>query len=137
MLFAGLLAGACATGDGAGSPGSGPSGPDTPVSNGNGGTTPTVSAAGRGTAIIAVSDPSGQPLALIPVEVHTIGWPMPSELAIDIARMTDQKGEYLWTHLPPGEYEFIVRVPGGTGMASKRVTMVAEQTTRIEMVLAK
>lgn len=91
--------------------------------------------AGKGTAVIAVADPAGKALPLIPIEVRTVGRPMPAELAIDIARMTDDKGEYHWLNLPPGQYEFTAREPGGTATASKTVTIEADQTARVELTL--
>ncbi|MFV2011052.1 MULTISPECIES: carboxypeptidase-like regulatory domain-containing protein [unclassified Micromonospora] len=91
--------------------------------------------AGRGTAIIEVRNPAGEPLPVIPVEVRTVDWPMPAGLSEDIARMTDARGEYIWTDLPPGEYEFTVRVPGEDVAAARRVTVAADETSRVPMTL--
>ncbi|WJK40264.1 carboxypeptidase-like regulatory domain-containing protein [Solwaraspora sp. WMMA2056] len=138
VLFVGLLLAGCAT-ESSGSPGpSASTGPDTPVSDPRQPEAPSASpgsAAGRGTAIIEVRDPAGEPLPVIPVEVRTVDWPMPAELAEDIARMTDARGEYTWTDLPPGEYEFTVRVPGEDVVAAQRVTVVADETSRVPITL--
>ncbi|WP_442935328.1 carboxypeptidase-like regulatory domain-containing protein [Micromonospora sp. CPCC 206061] len=132
MQLIGLLASGCGTA-GAGSQHSASS--DTPVSDGDRGTAPVTPAAGHGTAIIVVRDLSGDLLASIPVEVRTIGRPMPAALAIDIARLTDSQGEYAWTGLPPGEYEFTVRIPGGHQATSKRGIITAGQTVRVDVSL--
>ncbi|WP_326555182.1 carboxypeptidase-like regulatory domain-containing protein [Micromonospora sp. NBC_01813] len=138
LLFVSLLLAGCAT-ESSSSPGpSAPIGPDTPVSDQRQPEVPSASpgsAAGRGTAIIEVRDPAGEPLSVIPVEVRTVDWPMPAELAEDIARMTDARGEYTWTDLPPGEYEFTVRVPGEDVAAAERVTVVADETSRVPITL--
>lgn len=142
-LLVGLLVGCAAphgddtAGSPAGSSTGGDSGAstgrDAPVSDADGPSSTAGPVAGLGTVIITVRDPAGAPRALIPVEVRTVGWPMPAALAIDIARMTDNHGEYVWTDLPPGGYEFTVRVPGGTQQASRRVTVVADRTTPVTL----
>jgi hypothetical protein len=142
LMVVALLAAGCG---GATGPASNiPAGPDTPVSDtpgsggpgadrGGGGAT---ASAGRGTAVITVRDPGGEPLALIPVQVATTGGrPMPEELAIEIARMTDARGEYTWTNIPPGAYEFTVRVPGGDKTASKPATVTAGRSVRVDLTL--
>ncbi|WP_348650104.1 carboxypeptidase-like regulatory domain-containing protein [Solwaraspora sp. WMMA2080] len=138
VLIVSLLVAGCAT-ESSNSPGpSVPTGPDTPVSDQRSPEGPSASpgtVAGRGTAIIEVRNPAGEPLPVIPVEVRTVGWPMPAELSEDIARMTDARGEYAWTDLPPGEYEFTVRVPGEDVAAAQRVAVVADETSRVPMTL--
>jgi hypothetical protein len=131
-LLAGLLAGGCGTTGAGGEPASSA---DSPVSDRDGVTVTRGPAAGSGTAVIAVADPSGKPLSDIPVEVRTIGRPMPAALAIDIARLTDARGEYTWGDLPPGEYEFTVRIPGGDQTASRRATVTAGGTVRLDITL--
>lgn len=108
---------------------------DSPVSDRDGVAASSGPAVGSGTAVIAVRDPSGKSLASVPVEVRTVGWPMPAALAIEIARLTDARGEYTWSELPPGEYEFTVRQPGGDQTASRRVTVTAEETVRVDITL--
>ncbi|MFV2022622.1 carboxypeptidase-like regulatory domain-containing protein [Micromonospora sp. LOL_023] len=145
MLFVSLLVAGCAT-ESSNPSGlsntpdpSAPTGPDTPVSDQHQSDAPPPaspsSAAGRGTAIIEVRNPAGEPLPLIPVEARTVGWPMPVELSMDIARMTDAGGRYTWTDLPPGEYEFTVRIPGENATAAQRVTVVADELSRMSLTL--
>jgi|GEM_PF-1870650 len=136
VLFVSLLVAGCATESSRSSEPSAPTSPDAPVSDQRDVSSASPgSAAGRGTAIIEVRNPAGEPLPVIPVEARTVDWPMPVELSEDIARMTDARGEYTWTDLPPGEYEFTVRIPGEDVAATRRVTVVAEEISRVPMTL--
>ncbi|GIH04024.1 hypothetical protein Rhe02_20910 [Rhizocola hellebori] len=138
LLLTGLLAGACAANSGTEPSAAATPGPDTAVSDATAASARPGAIAGRGTAVIAVKDKlSGQPLSLMAVQVRTVGWPMPAELAIDIARMTDSRGEYVWPQLPPGVYEFTVLAPATQAKTSKQAIIAADQTTRIELELTQ
>lgn len=92
-------------------------------------------AAGLGTAVIAVRDAPGKPRASISIEVRAVGRPLPAALAIEIARRTDGRGEYVWTELPPGEYEFVPRDPEGERVAARRAVVPADETVRVTITL--